>query len=69
MLSSDEIEREFRLEVKYQETSSFRGPSQDREAWLYWNHYFRFSLLRGKEKRDYTKSGKVPIQYDIYIIN
>jgi hypothetical protein len=65
MLSSDEIEREFRLEVKSKKLAATGAHHKTGKRGYTGTIIFPSSLLRGKEKRDYTKPGKVR-QYNMF---
>ncbi|MCQ6281240.1 hypothetical protein [Bacillus sp. EB600] len=65
MLSSDEIEREFRLEVKSKKLATSGVHHKTGKRGYTGTIIFLSSLLRGKEKRDYTKPGKVR-QYNMF---
>ncbi|MCQ6281224.1 hypothetical protein [Bacillus sp. EB600] len=65
MLSSDEIEREFRLEVKSKKLAASGVHHKTGKRGYTGTIIFPSSLLRGKEKREYTKPGKVR-QYNMF---
>ena len=59
MLSSDEIEREFRREVKSKKLAASGAHHKTGKRGYTGTIIFPSSLLRGKEKREYMKPGKV----------
>ena len=65
MDSKGEIEREFRLEVESKKLAASGVHHKTGKLGYTGTITFPSSLLRGKEKRDYTKSGKVR-QYNMY---
>ena len=65
MVSSGEIEREFRLEVKAKKLAASGVHHKTGKRGYTGTIIFPSSLLRGKEKRNYTQPGKVR-QYNMY---